>query len=201
MGAIPGTLFGAGLGKMIAGSGFHLHPEFPVHRSRLFSLAAVAALSIGLCACAVTNGTVSNGWTAEAAANVEYSAATSLEKQLGLLEVQLPGARADIAAAGDALAASVITQVTDMRQGASPAAQGKDAAISTVLSLLPNIGGIIASAPGTDAAPNAIALGIGAIANDALYVGPAVLKANAGTTTADDVAIAKATMQTAAGAL
>jgi hypothetical protein len=201
MGAIPGTLFSAGLGKMIAGSGFHLHPEFPVHRSRLFSLGAVAALSIGLAACAVSNGKVANGWSADAAANVEYSAALSLEKQLALLEIQMPSAQADIAAAGEALSASVITQVTDMQQGSSPAVQGKDAAIFTVLSLLPNIGAIIASAPGGDAAPAALSLGLGAIANDALYVGPAILKASAGTTSADDVAISKAAMQTAAGAL
>jgi hypothetical protein len=51
MGAIPGTLFGRRDGKIITGIGFHLHPEFPVHRSRLFSLAALAACSFVLAGC------------------------------------------------------------------------------------------------------------------------------------------------------
>lgn len=195
----------AALLQLASGQAIHALELWARRSAPVILLAAV----LGLAACGTTttttNGvttvTVSNGWTADAAGNVEYAEGTAIALQLGRLEAELPDQKAAIQAAGQALLKGVTAQVTDMQQGSSAIVQTKDAAISAIVSVAPNLSGIVSAVEAKLGAINPLSDLVAFLANEAIYVGPAVLKANAGTTTPADVATSLAAFQAAVAKL
>lgn len=173
--------------------------KFRIYAATVLASCALAAGIASLPACQATNGVIANGWTVTAAANVEYSAGLSLELKLATLKQQLPSEAGAITAAQQALGDALITQVVAMESGQSTLAQTKGAAISTVLSVLPNLNMILASAPANINAAQALSDALTFLNDDIVYVAPAILKANAGTATSLDVLTALAAFRFAAG--
>lgn len=159
------------------------------------------ATALALAACVNSAG---SPWTAQDAASVEYAAATAVELQLVYLEGRMPAQKVAIAAAGQGLAAALNAQVNDLLQGSSVAVQSKDAAINAVIAVMPNMSGIIQAAmtsPTPPAPAQLLSDLVVFLTNETSFVGPAVVKANAGTTTAADVAAAQAAFAKAVAAL
>lgn len=163
---------------------------------------AAMALGLALAACSVTNGLVGNGWTGTAAADVEVNVALGAVSYLKGFEAQVPNAAPAVKAAGAALAAGVLAAANAMTSGASPAVQGKQAAINAVLAVAPSLGTLITSKQTGSGGAITVAVDLGTLLLDEVnYVGPSYAAANAGTITATQLSADEAALQSAAGAL
>jgi hypothetical protein len=163
---------------------------------------AACQASPGVSGGAATVGTPLGTWSALAAADVEVNVALGAVTYLGQFELQVPGAKATVQAAGNALAQGVVTQANDMASGASPAVQTKDAAIGSALALVPQLGTLLTTKQtGSGSSVTVLADLISFLGTESSYVIPAVANAIAGSTTASQLASDEAALVVAAGKL
>lgn len=164
---------------------------------------AILLLSSGLSACATSPaGTVANGWTATAAADVEVNVALGAVTYLKTFEDQVPGAKAAVQAAGHAIATAVTTQANGMVAGSSPLVQTEQAAIIAVIGVAPQLNTLLTTKQTGSGSTITVAGDLaGALIDEVTYVLPAVFNANAGATTAAQLQADEAALQAAAAAL
>jgi hypothetical protein len=158
---------------------------------------------VGLVACqASSGGTMTNGWSAVAAADVTVNVAIGVENFLKGFETQMPGEVAIIKTIGLALASAVNSQASAMVSGASPATQSEFAALSIVMSCAPNLTTLLSSKPSTkNSSVTALSDLTSVVIDEGTAVAPAILAANAGTTTAAQLATDQQTLTTLSSTL
>jgi hypothetical protein len=121
--------------------------------------------------------------------------------QLKALEAQMPAQVPLIQAAGKALASGVIGQSSAWASGSSPAQSAEQGVLSAVAGNLPDLSALISAAQANPGSVSWVTNVEGLLEQDAIYVGPAALKAVGGTVAPADLTSAQQTLSTAAAAL